>query len=84
MKTKILITESQYNSLVKNINEQGAGFKFDGFNKTEKPAPKWLSAIIGNKQDGYTIALPPSTNVAEVDELLVELGVDVEAINKDY
>ena len=83
MKTKILITESQYNSLVKNINEQGAGFKFDGFNKTEKPAPKWLSAIIGNKQDGYTIALPPSENVGEVDELLAESGVDVDAINKD-
>lgn len=83
MKHNIVITESQYKTLMSNLKEQGAGFKFDGFNKTEKPAPKWLSAIIGNKQDGYTIALPPSTNVAEVDELLVELGVDVDAINKD-
>jgi hypothetical protein len=83
MKTKILITESQYNSLVKNIDEQGGRFKFDGIRVDENPAPKWLRAIIGNKQDGYTIALPPSANVAEVDELLAESGVDVDAINKD-
>jgi hypothetical protein len=83
MKHKIIITESQYNSLVKNIEEQGGRFKFDGIRVDENPAPKWLRAIIGNKQDGYTIALPPSANVAEVDELLAEYGVDVDSINKD-
>ena len=83
MKHKIIITESQYNSLVKNLDEQLGRFKFDGIRVDENPAPKWLRAIIGNKQDGYTIALPPSANVAEVDELLAESGVDVDAINKD-
>jgi len=83
MKHKIIITESQYNSLVKNLDEQLGRFKFDGIRVDENPAPKWLRAIIGNKQDGYTIALPPSANVDEVNELLKESGVDVDAINKD-
>lgn len=84
MKHKIIITESQYNSLVKNIEEQGGRFEFDGIRVDKNnPAPKWLSAIIGNKQKGYTIALPPSSNVAEVDELLKEGNVNVDDINKD-
>jgi hypothetical protein len=84
MKHKIIITESQYNSLVKNLDEQGGRFEFDGIRVDKNnPAPKWLSAIIGNKQEGYTIALPPSSNVAEVDELLKEGNVNVDDINKD-
>lgn len=79
MKHKIIITESQYRSLMKNINEQWT----PTLQRTSKEAPAWLSAIIGNKQDGYTFDLPPSTNVAEVDKVLAELGVDVETINED-
>lgn len=79
MKHKIVITESQYKTLMRNINEQWT----PTLHKTSNAAPAWLSSIIGNKQDGYTFDLPPSTNVAEVDKLLAELEVDVEAINKD-
>ena len=83
MKHKLIITESQYNLLVKNIEEQRGKFKFAGFRTETHPAKKWLRAIIGNEQDGYTIALPPSVKVDEVDELLVEGKVDVDTINKD-
>ena len=69
MKHKIVITESQYKTLMSNLKEQ-KNDNFDlslqfGMNK----APKWLSKIIGNKEDGYTVTLPPSKDDAMVSEI---------------
>ena len=73
MKHKIMITESQYRTLMRNINEQ---FK-PTLRMTSKVAPAWLSAIIGNKQDGYTFDLPLSTQLDEVDKIISDDEVDV-------
>ena len=73
MKHKIMITESQYRTLMRNINEQ---FK-PTLRMTSKAAPAWLSVIIGNKQDGYTFDLPLSTQLEEVDKIISDDEVDV-------
>ena len=84
MKHKLIINESQYDSLLKNLDEQlGNSNKTLRLQRTTHPAKKWLRAIIGNKQEGYTIVLPPSKNVNEVNEWLSEGEVDVDAINKN-
>lgn len=72
MRHKIIITESQYRSLMKNINEQWT----PTLQRTSKVAPAWLSAIIGNKQDGYTFDLPPSTNTEEVNQIISDEEVE--------
>lgn len=76
MKNKIMITESQYKRLLKSINEQimNGGDKPDNWDYRlkvgKKNAPDWLTSIIGNDQDGFTINFPPSTDVATLREFV--------------
>ena len=78
MKHKIIITESQYKKLLKNINEQQNWTP--QLRMTSKAAPAWLSAIIGNKQDGFTFHLPPSTKPEDVNTIISD--GEVEEYNK--
>lgn len=76
MKNKIIITESQYKRLMRSINEQymNGRDKPDNWDYRlkvgKKNAPDWLTSIIGNDQDGFTITFPPSTDVATLREFV--------------
>lgn len=75
MKTKILVTESQYQRLLTQLNEQS-----DNMDSTlkvrSKDAPQWLSYIIGNKEDGYTIKLPQSDNIEQINQIISDGEVE--------
>lgn len=78
MKYKLVITESQYHNLLDDINEQGyinGGKKRKNWKHLKlKPemrrAPGWLTKIIGNKVDGYTINLPNSNDETGLNAIL--------------
>lgn len=79
MKHKIIITESQYKKLLRSVNEQLSKNFSPQLSFGRKAAP-WLSAIFGNKQDGYTIYLPQSIKTEEVNSLISD--DEVKELNK--
>lgn len=71
MKHKLIITESQYQSLLDNIVEQNKRDNFDlRLTKTKRPIPGWLQKIFGNKEDGFETPLPYSDDVTGLDAIL--------------
>ncbi len=75
MKTKILVTESQYKKLLLRVNEQNNNFDMS-LRSTSKNAPQWLSNIIGNKEDGYEIKLPQSDDINKISEIIKDSEVE--------
>jgi hypothetical protein len=80
MKTKILITESQYQKLLNKINEQNNNWSHK-LTVRKNNAPGWLTDIIGNKEDGYQIKLPQSDDTEKLNQIISD--GEVESYIKD-